>query len=197
MEKEFTKLFELFIAASVITNFVFTRFLGLCIFFGVSKKMETAVGMSITFTAVMTIAAALSWLVLTYVMIPLEITFLKIVIFIGIVAAFVQASDTIMRKVSPGLYYKLGVYLALISTNCIIIAVPLINTAEKYNFLESISFGFGSGIGFAIALVLMASIREKLELADVPRPFKGMPIAWIATALISLAFMGFSGIITL
>ncbi|RMF99430.1 MAG: electron transport complex subunit RsxA [Nitrospirae bacterium] len=197
MEKEFIKLFELFIAASVINNFVFTRFLGLCIFFGVSKKMETAVGMSITFTSVMVIAAALSWLVFYYVMVPLEITFLKIIIFIGIVAAFVQASDTIMRKVSPGLYYKLGVYLALISTNCIIIAVPLINTGEHYNFLESLSFGLGSGIGFAIALTVMASIREKLEVADVPKPFRGMPIAWVTTALISLAFMGFSGLITL
>ncbi|RMF99907.1 MAG: NADH-quinone reductase, partial [Nitrospirae bacterium] len=142
---EFGKLFELFIAASIINNFVFTRFLGLCIFFGVSKKMETAVGMSITFTSVMVIAAALSWLVFQYVMIPLQITFLKIIVFIGIVAAFVQASDTIMRKVSPGLYYKLGVYLALISTNCIIIAVPLHNAAEKYNFLESLAFGLGSG----------------------------------------------------
>lgn len=197
MSSEFTKLFELFIAASIINNFVFTRFLGLCIFFGVSKKMETAVGMSITFTSVMVIAAALSWLAFNYIMVPLEITFLKIVIFIGIVAAFVQASDTIMRKVSPGLYYKLGVYLALISTNCIIIAVPLINAGEGYNFIESLSFGLGSGIGFAIALILMASIREKLELADVPRPFRGMPIAWITTALIALAFTGFSGIITL
>ncbi|MEE9524354.1 MAG: Rnf-Nqr domain containing protein [Thermodesulfovibrionales bacterium] len=197
MEKEFLKLFELFIAASIINNFVFTRFLGLCIFFGVSKKMETAVGMGITFTAVMVIAAALSWVVFTYVMIPLELTFLKIVIFIGIVAAFVQAADTIMRKVSPGLYYKLGVYLALISTNCIIIAVPLINAGEHYNFLESLAFGLGSGIGFAISLTIMASIREKLELADVPRPFSGMPIAWITTALIALAFTGFAGLITL
>jgi electron transport complex protein RnfA len=194
---ELSRLFELFIAASLINNFVFVRFLGLCIFFGVSKKMETAVGMSITFTAVMVIAAALSWVALTLFMIPLKITFLKIVIFIGIVAAFVQAADTIMRKISPGLYYKLGVYLALITTNCIIIAVPLINTAEKYNFLESLAFGLGSGIGFALALTIMASIREKLELARVPGPFKGMPIAWVTTALIALAFTGFSGIITL
>lgn len=197
MEKEFLRLFELFISASVINNFVFMRFLGLCIFFGVSKKMETAIGMSITFTSVMVISASLSWLVFNYVMIPLEITFLKIIIFIGIVAALVQASDTIMRKVSPGLYYKLGIYLALISTNCIIIAVPLINTGENYNFIESMAFGFGSGIGFALALIIMASIREKLELADVPAPFRGMPIAWITTALIALAFAGFSGLITL
>jgi Na+-translocating ferredoxin:NAD+ oxidoreductase subunit A len=197
MSVEFTKLFELFIAASLINNFVFTRFLGLCIFFGVSKKMETAVGMSITFTAVMMISASLSWLVFTYVMVPLDITFLKIIVFIGIVAGFVQASDTIMRKVAPGLYYKLGIYLALISTNCIILAVPLINAGEHYSFIQSIVFGLGSGMGFALALIIMASIREKLELADVPAPFKGLPLAFVVTGLIALAFTGFSGLITL
>ncbi len=194
---DFTKLFELIIAASLINNFVFTRFLGLCIFFGVSKKMETAVGMSITFTAVMMISAALSWLVFTYVMIPLDITFLKIIVFIGIIAGLVQASDTMMRKVAPALYYKLGIYLALISTNCIILAVPLINSGEKYSFIESLAFGFGSGLGFALALIIMASIREKLEVANVPAPFKGLPMAFIITGLIALAFTGFSGLITL
>src|SRR5512143_3630680 len=173
MNSEFKKLFELIISASLINNFVFTRFLGLCIFFGVSKKMETAVGMSITFTAVMMISAAVSWVVYTYLMIPLEITFLEIIVFIGIIAGLVQASDTIMRKVAPGLYYKLGIYLALISTNCMILAVPLINAGEHYSFIESLAFAFGSGIGFALALVIMASIREKLELANVPAPFKG------------------------
>jgi electron transport complex protein RnfA len=194
---DFERLFELIIAASLINNFVFTRFLGLCIFFGVSKKMETAVGMSITFAAVMVISAALSWLVFMYIMVPLEITFLKIIIFIGVVAAFVQSADTIMRKVNPAMYYKLGVYLALITTNCIIIAVPLINVGEGYTFIESLSFGLGSGLGFALALVIMASIREKLELAEVPRSFRGLPIAFIAAALISLAFTGFSGLIQL
>jgi electron transport complex protein RnfA len=194
---DFGKLFELIVAASLINNFVFTRFLGLCIFFGVSKKMETAVGMSITFTTVMVVSAALSWLVFEYVMVPLEITFLKIIIFIGVVAAFVQSADTIMKKVSPTMYYKLGVYLALITTNCIILAVPLINVGEKYTLLESIAFGLGSGLGFALALIIMASIREKLELADVPVPFRGLPIAFIVAALIALAFTGFSGLITL
>lgn len=154
-------LFELFIAASLINNFVFTRYLGLCIFFGVTKKMETAVGMSITFTAVMVISAALSWVIYKTIMIPLNLTFLKIVIFIGIVAGFVQAADTIMRKVAPGLYYKLGIYLALITTNCIILAVPLLNAEEGYSFIQSLSFGLGSGIGFALALIIMASIRGK------------------------------------
>ncbi|MBF0565032.1 MAG: electron transport complex subunit RsxA [Nitrospirae bacterium] len=196
MEKELSKLFEIFIASALINNFVFTRFLGLCIFFGVTKKIETAVGMSVTFTAVMMVSAALSWVVFNFVMIPLDITFLKIVIFIGIIAAFVQASDTIMRKVSPGLYYKLGVYLALISTNCIILAVPLINAGEHYSFIDGITLGLGSGLGFALALIIMASIRERLELANVPRPFQGLPIAFVTTGLIALAFTGFAGIIT-
>ncbi len=194
---DFGKLFELVVAASLINNFVFTRFLGLCIFFGVSRKMETAVGMSITFTTVMVISAALSWIVFEFVMIPLDITFLKIIVFIGIVAAFVQSADTIMRKVSPTMYYKLGVYLALITTNCIILAVPLINAGEGYSFMESIAFGLGSGLGFALALVIMASIREKLELADVPAPFKGLPVSFIVAGLIALAFTGFSGLIAL
>ncbi|RJQ49934.1 MAG: RnfABCDGE type electron transport complex subunit A [Nitrospiraceae bacterium] len=194
---DFERLFQLVVAASLINNFVFTRFLGLCIFFGVSKKMETAVGMSITFTAVMVISAALSWVVFEYVMLPLDITFLKIIVFIGIIAAFVQSADTIMKKVSPSLYYKLGIYLALITTNCIILAVPLINSGERYSFLESMSFGLGSGLGFALALVIMASIREKLELADIPAPFRGLPISFIIAGLIALAFTGFSGLITL
>ena len=192
---EFAKLFELIVSASLINNFVFTRFLGLCIFFGVSRKMETAIGVSITFTSVMMISAALSWIIFQHVMIPLDITFLKIIIFIGIVAGFVQASDTVMRKISPGLYHKLGIYLALISTNCIILAVPLINAEEHYTFMESIAFALGSGLGFALALIIMASIREKLELADVPVPFRGTPIAFIITGLIALAFSGFAGLI--
>lgn len=194
---DFTKLFQLVVSSALINNFVFTMFLGLCIFFGVSKKMETAVGMSITFTMVMVVSAALSWVVYTFIMIPLELTFLKIIIFIGIVAAFVQSADTIMKKVSPSLYYKLGVYLALITTNCIIIAVPLKNAGEHYNFFESMAFALGSGLGFGLALIIMASIREKLEVADVPAPFRGLPIAFILAGLIALAFTGFSGLITL
>jgi electron transport complex protein RnfA len=195
MSHDFTRLFELVVGASLINNFVFTRFLGLCIFFGVSKKMGTAVGMSITFTTVMMISAALSWGIFNYVLIPFDLTFLKIVVFIGVVAGLVQASDTIMRKIAPMLFHKLGIYLALISTNCIILAVPLINASEKYSFSESIAFGLGSGIGFSLALVIMASIREKLELADVPGTFKGLPIAFIVSGMIALAFAGFSGLI--
>ncbi len=192
---EFGKLFEIIISASLVNNFVFTWFLGLCIFFGVSKKMETAIGMSVTFTAVMMISAAVSWVVFRFIMVPLDLQFLMIIVFIGIVAGLVQASDTIMRKVAPGLYYKLGIYLALISTNCIILAVPLMNVGNKYTFIESLAFAFGSGLGFSLALIIMASIREKLELADVPKYFKGLPMAFVVTGMIALAFTGFAGLI--
>jgi electron transport complex protein RnfA len=195
MGSEFMKLFELIVSASLVNNFVFTWFLGLCVFFGVTKKMETAIGMSITFTAVMMISAAVSWLVFRYIMVPLGIEFLMIIVFIGIVAGLVQGSDTIMRKISPGLYYKLGIYLALISTNCIILAVPLMNAGNKYNFIESIAFALGSGLGFALAMIIMASIREKIELADIPAPFRGLPMAFIIAGMIALAFTGFSGLI--
>ncbi len=187
----------IFVASALINNFVFTRYLGLCIFFGVTKRMETAIGMSFTFTAVMLVEAVLNWLIFNHVMIPYNLEFLKIVIFIGTVAAFVQAADTIMKKVAPALYYKLGIYLALIVTNCIILAVPLVNADEKYSLFESMAMALGSGLGFSMALIIMASIREKLELADVPKSFQGLPISFVLTGLIALAFLGFSGMITL
>ena len=188
---------KIFIASAIINNFVFSRYLGLCIFFGVSKRMDSALGMSMTFTAVMVISAALSWLVYNLIMLPLSLGFLKIILFIGIVAGFVQGADTVLKKTNPALYHKLGIYLVLITTNCIILAVPVINADEKYNFLQAITLGLGSGGGFSMALIIMASIREKLELANVPKPFRGMPIAFIVTGLIALAFLGFSGLITL
>ncbi|HTP06064.1 MAG TPA: Rnf-Nqr domain containing protein [Nitrospirota bacterium] len=187
----------IFIASALINNFVFSRYLGLCIFFGVTKRMETAVGMSFTFTAVMLVEAVLNWVIWTYIMVPYNLGFLKIVIFIGVVAAFVQAADTIMKKVAPALYYKLGIYLALIVTNCIILAVPLLNADENYSLFESMALAVGSGLGFSMALIIMASIREKLELADVPKSFQGLPISFVLTGLIALAFLGFSGMITL
>jgi electron transport complex protein RnfA len=190
-------VFLIFIASALINNFVFSRYLGLCIFFGVTKRMETAVGMSFTFTAVMMVESALNWLIYNYVMIPYNLGFLKIVIFIGTIAAFVQAADTVMKKVAPALYYKLGIYLALIVTNCVILAVPLLNADENYSLFESMALALGSGLGFSMALVIMASIREKLELADVPKSFKGLPISFVLTGLIALAFLGFSGMITL
>jgi electron transport complex protein RnfA len=191
----FKDLGTIFIASAIINNFVFSRYLGLCIFFGVTKKMETALGMSMTFTAVMVISSALSWIVYNLVMLPLSLGFLKIVLFIGIVAGFVQGADTVLKKLNPALYYKLGIYLVLITTNCIILAVPVISSDEKYNFMQALTLGLGSGAGFSLALIIMASIRERLELANVPKPFQGMPIAFIVTGLIALAFLGFSGLI--
>jgi len=191
----FKDLGTIFIASAIINNFVFSRYLGLCIFFGVSKKIDTAVGMSMTFTAVMVISAALSWLVYNLIMLPLSLGFLKIVLFIGIVAGFVQGADTMLKKMNPTLYYKLGIYLVLITTNCIILAVPVIASDEKYSFIQALTLGLGSGAGFSLALIIMASIRERLELANVPRPFQGMPIAFIVTGLIALAFLGFSGML--
>jgi len=191
------RVLTIFIASALINNFVFSRYLGLCIFFGVTKKMETSIGMSFTFTTVMLISASLNWFIYNQVLIPYHLEFLKIVIFIGVIAAFVQAADTMMKKIAPALYYKLGIYLALIVTNCVILAVPLINADENYSFFESLAMALGSGLGFSLALIIMASIREKLELADVPKSFQGLPISFVLTGLIALAFLGFSGMITL
>lgn len=187
-------LFGLLLAAMLIENFVFTKYLGLCIFFGVSQKKETAIGMGITFTVVMVSSAIISWALYTYVLQALHLDFLKIIVFIGTVAILVQAVDTMLRKVNPYLFKKLGVYLVLITTNCIILAVPLLNTDRNYGAFESLIFALGAGLGFAIAMFLMASVREKLELARVPATFKGLPIAFVVTGLFALAFLGFSGL---
>jgi electron transport complex protein RnfA len=195
MNNSFLHMLELVVIASLVNNFVFTRFLGLCIFFGVTRRMDTAVGMGITFTIVMVISAVVNWVAFTVFLVPLELTFLKIVVFIGVVAAFVQAGEIVLRKAAPALFHRLGIYLALISTNCIILAVPLINAEEGRTLLESVAFGLGSGLGFALALIIMASIREKLDKADVPAPFRGLPVTFIVTGLIALAFSAFSGLV--
>ncbi len=187
-------LFGILLGAMLINNFVFTKYLGLCIFFGVSQKKETAIGMGITFTIVMVLSAIFCWALFTFVLRPLHLDFLKIIVFIGTVAIFVQAADTILRKVNPFLFKKLGVYLVLIVTNCIILAVPLINADSKNGPMESLILGLGAGVGFGIAMFLMASVREKLELARIPAVFKGLPIAFIVTGLFALAFLGFSGL---
>ncbi len=187
-------LFGIILGAMLINNFVFTKYLGLCIFFGVSQKKETAVGMGITFTLVMTLTAIFCWALYNYVLEVLHLSFLKIIVFIGTTAIFVQFVDTILRKVNPYLFKKLGVYLVLIVTNCIILAVPLIQTDSGYGPLASTSLGLGAGVGFAIALFLMACVREKLEVCRVPPTFAGLPIAFVVTGLFALAFLGFSGL---
>lgn len=187
-------LFTILMGAMLINNFVFTKYLGLCIFFGVSQKKETAIGMGITFTIVMVLSAIMCWALYNFVLKTLHLDFLKIIVFIGTVAIFVQAVDTILRKVNPYLFKKLGVYLVLIVTNCIILAVPLINADSNYGPFESLMLGLGAGLGFAIALFLMSCVREKLELCRVPPTFKGLPIAFVVTGLFALAFLGFSGL---
>ncbi|MBI5572027.1 MAG: NADH-quinone reductase [Desulfomonile tiedjei] len=187
-------LFSLLIGAALISNYVFTKYLGLCIFFGVSQKKETAIGMGMTFTVVMVLSAIMCWALNAFVLVPYHLGFLKVIVFIGIVAIFVQAVDTMLRKVNPYLFKRLGVYLVLITTNCIILAVPLDNALKDHGSLESLIFALGAGVGFAIALFLMACVRERLEVCRVPRMYQGLPIAFIVTGLFALAFLGFSGL---
>jgi len=193
-KSEVQLLFAIFLGAMIINNFVFTKYLGLCIFFGVSQKKETAIGMGITFTVVMVLSAVMCWALYTFVLQALHLGFLKIIVFIGTVAIFVQAVDTILRKINPYLFKKLGVYLVLIVTNCIILAVPLINADSGYGPFSSLTMALGAGLGFALALFLMSCVREKLEVCRVPPVFQGLPIAFIVTGLFALAFLGFSGL---
>jgi len=188
-------LFGIILGAMLINNFVFTKYLGLCIFFGVSQKKDTAIGMGITFTVVMVLSAIMCWALYSFVLSALHLDFLKIIVFIGMTAIFVQAADTVLRKINPYLFKTLGVYLVLIVTNCIILAVPLINADSNHGPFESLSLGIGAGVGFAIALFLMSCVREKLELCRVPPTFAGLPIAFIVTGLFALAFLGFSGLV--
>jgi Na+-translocating ferredoxin:NAD+ oxidoreductase subunit A len=187
-------LLTVILSAALINNFVFTRYLGLCIFFGVSKKRDTSVGMGVTFTLVMVLSAVLSWALYTLVMQPLKLKFLQIIVFIGVVAFLVQALDTILKKTHRSLHQRFGVYLMLITTNCIILAVPLLNAAANTGLAESFALAVGSGLGFALALFLMSCAREKVELAQVPAAFQGLPIAFALAGLFALAFMGFSGL---
>ncbi len=182
------------LAAALINNFVFTRYLGLCIFFGVSKKRDTSLGMGATFSIVMLVTGMLSWAIYTYVLRPLHLGFLQVVVFIGLVAFIVQMLDTILKKVQPGLHRRFGIYLVLITTNCIILAVPLLNAQANAGPLDAAALSLGSGVGFAAALFLMSCARERADLARVPRPFTGLPIAFALAGLFALAFMGFSGL---
>lgn len=182
------------LSSALINNFVFTRYLGLCIFFGVSKKRDTALGMGATFTFVMVVTGMVSWLLFQFVMKPLQLRFLQVLVFIGVVAILVQFLDIMLRKTHRALHEKFGIYLVLITTNCIILAVPLLNAAADTGGLESAALAMGSGAGFALALFLMSCARERLELARVPPSFQGLPIAFALAGLFALAFMGFSGL---
>jgi len=186
-------LLSILIGAMIIQNFVFSKYLGLCVFFGTSQKKSTAVGMGITFTIVIVFASLMSWFLYQFVLKPFRLDYLQIVVFIGMVSLSVQGADTILRKVNPVLFKSFGVYLVLVIANCIILAVPLILADNEYNMLESFMLALGAGIGFLIALFLMSSVRERLELANVPVSYRGLPIAFIVAGLFALSFMGFSG----
>jgi electron transport complex protein RnfA len=189
----FGYLLSILLGAMIIKNFVFTKYLGLCVFFGTSQKKSTAVGMGITFTIVMIASAMMSWFLYQFVLRPYRLDFLQIIVFIGLVSLSVQAVDTILRKVNPLLFKAFGVYLVLVIANCIILAVPLILANNEYNAWESLMLAIGAGTGFLIALFMMSSVREKLEVANVPPTYRGLPIAFITAGLFALAFMGFSG----
>jgi H+/Na+-translocating ferredoxin:NAD+ oxidoreductase subunit A len=186
-------LLSILLGAMIIKNFVFTKYLGLCVFFGTSQKKSTAVGMGVTFTLVMVASAMMSWFMYQFVLKPFRLDFLQIIVFIGMVSLSVQAVDTILRKLNPLLFKAFGVYLVLVIANCIILAVPLILADSEYNAVESFMLAVGAGTGFLIALFLMSSVRERLDLANVPPAYRGLPIAFITAGLFALAFMGFSG----
>jgi len=187
----------LFMSAVIVNNFVLTRFLGLCIFFGVSKNLNASVGMGMAVTSVMTLSSMLAWVVYTFVLAPLGLTFLTTVVFVLLIASFVQLLEVIIKKQAPALYNMWGIYLLLIATNCIVLSVPLLNVESKFGFVMSLVFAVGSGAGFALAIVLMASLREKLRLADVPKALDGLGIAFILAGMLALSFLGFSGMIAL
>jgi len=186
-------LFSILIGAMLINNFVFTKYLGLCVFFGTSQKKSTAVGMGVTFTIVIVASAMMSWLLYQFVLKPFQLDYLQIIVFIGLVSLSVQAVDTILRKINPALFKAFGVYLVLVIANCIILAVPLMLADNEYNAWESLMLALGAGLGFLVSLFLMSSVRERLELANVPPTYRGLPIAFVVAGLFALAFLGFSG----
>ena len=184
------------LGTALVNNVVLVRFLGLCPFMGVSNKVDSALGMGMATTFVLTLAVSICWLLERYVLIPLDIQFLRILAFILVIAALVQFTEMFVRKASPTLYQVLGIYLPLITTNCAVFGMALLNIQQPHSLLESLLFGFGSALGFTLVLVLFAGLRERLALANVPETFAGAPIGFIAAGLLALAFMGFVGLPT-
>ena len=190
---DFTKLLEITLGAILINNFIFSQFLGICPFMGVSKKMDTAAGMGMAVIFVMGLASAICWVINEFILMPLGLGYLQTLAYILVIAALVQFVEMFLKKGMPSLYSALGIYLPLITTNCAVLGAVLINTQNHYNFIESLVYGVTGGIGFLIAIVLFASIREKLRFTEYPKSFEGFPIALVTAALLALAFMGFSG----
>lgn len=189
------KYLLILLATVLVNNVVLVKFLGLCPFMGVSNRFGSAIGMGLATTFVLTLSAAASWLLEHLLLRPLGIEFLRILTFILVVAAVVQFTEITVRRVSPLLHQVLGVYLPLITTNCAVLGVALLNIDEEHSFTESLFYGFGSALGFTLVMVLFAGLRERLALANVPKPFEGAAIAFITAGLLSLAFMGFSGLV--
>jgi Na+-translocating ferredoxin:NAD+ oxidoreductase subunit A len=187
--------FTLFMGAVIVNNFVLTRFLGLCIFFGVSKSLNASIGMGMAVASILTASSALAWLAYNFVLVPYNLVFLKIVVFVVLIAGFVQFLEIAIKKFAPALYDMWGIYLVLIATNCVVLGVPLLNATAQYGFGKSIVNAFGSGVGFAVAIIMMASLREKLQYADVPKSLQGLGIAFILAGMLALSFLGFSGMI--
>ncbi|MCK5760945.1 MAG: electron transport complex subunit RsxA [Candidatus Delongbacteria bacterium] len=196
---DFSHLVVIAVSSIFINNFVLGRFLGICPFIGVSKKLDSAFGMGMAVIFVMTLASTVTFLIQTYILNPYDLQYLRTIAFILVIASLVQFIEMFMKKNMPALYQSLGVFLPLITTNCAVLGVAILNIdatwadGSHYNFIESVWNGFTAGIGFTIALLLMAGIREKLELADVPESMKGLPITFISASLIAMAFLGFSG----
>ena len=191
---QISKLLAITLGAILANNFIFSQFLGICPFLGVSKKVDTAVGMGIAVTFVMGLASAITWAVNTFILVKFDLMYMQTVAFILVIAALVQFIEMFLQKSMPSLYTALGVYLPLITTNCAVLGVALLNIQESYNFIESVVYGITGGIGFLVAIVLFASIRERLVFADYPKSFEGFPIALVTAGLMALAFMGFSGL---
>ena len=189
------ELFAILIGAMLVENFVLTKFLGICPFLGVSKKTSTALGMSGAVVFVLVLSQAVTWLANEYLLVPNKLEYLQTITFILVIAALVQFVETVLKKLMPSLYKSLGVYLPLITTNCAVLGSALIFVERDYTFVESVVFGFAAGLGFTLALILFSGIRERLETADIPEAFKGMPITLIAASLVSITFIGFAGLI--
>lgn len=187
------EMITIVMGAILVENFVLSKFLGICPFLGVSKKLSTAVGMSGAVVFVMTIASAVTWLINTFLLVPNGLDYLQTITFILVIAALVQFVEIVLKKLIPPLYRALGIYLPLITTNCAVLGVALLNVSRQYDLIKAVVYSFGAGLGFTLALVLFAGVRERMELCDIPESLKGLPITLIAAALVSVAFFGFQG----
>jgi len=190
------ELFTIFIGAVLVNNFILSRF-GICPFLGQSRNVSMAVGMGMAVIFVMTLSSVVTNAIYTFILIPLNLSYLMTISFILVISVLVQLIDIVLRKMLPSLHRAMGIYLVLITTNCAILGLALLNVVKKYNLIESMVFGLSAGIGFTLALVIMAGMRERLEIADIPEPLKGFPITLILAGLLAIAFMGFSGLVKL